>query len=73
MERRQLFRLCHSCGHLNESDQEILRCAKCARSFLPINYFEKIRAKLASGVATDAPAELPNLVGSPINGLIVFW
>ena len=73
MERKQLFRLCHNCNCLNESEEEILRCTSCNKGFLPINYFEKIRAR-AQQAAKEGPSEnLPGPIFSPINGLIVFW
>ena len=72
MERKQLFRLCHVCDTLNESDGEILRCAKCGKGFLPLNYFQKLRAKAVSGPTTPDGKPLPNLF-NPLNGLIVFW
>lgn len=73
MERKQLFRLCHNCNCLNESEEEILRCTSCGKGFLPINYFEKIRTR-AQAAAKEAGGEgMPILTLSPINGLIVFW
>ncbi len=40
-----IIKLCHKCGHCNASDVELERCQKCAKAFLPLNYFEKIHAK----------------------------
>ena len=37
-----LIKKCHVCGQLTESYQEIDRCPKCNKSFLPLNYFTKI-------------------------------
>lgn len=37
-----LFRVCHSCGHVNESQRELERCQKCRKSFLPLEYFNKV-------------------------------
>ena len=73
-ERKQLFRLCHTCSTLNESEEEILRCMSCGKGFLPINYFEKIRAR-AQQISKDPATsdEMPGAIFSPINGLIVFW
>ncbi|MCY4644660.1 MAG: hypothetical protein OXB88_08595 [Bacteriovoracales bacterium] len=39
---RFLIKKCHICGHLNEGEKEMKRCAKCRRSFFPLNYFAKI-------------------------------
>ena len=40
-----IIKLCHKCGHCNASEIELERCEKCAKAFLPLNYFEKIHAK----------------------------
>ena len=71
MERKQLFRLCHNCNCLNESDDEILRCTNCLKAFLPINYFDKIRARAI--LAEKAGENMPTFSLNPINGLIVCW
>lgn len=76
MERKQLFRLCHNCNRLNESEEEILRCTKCGKGFLPINYFEKIKARAVQAGQLAKDLETQDLLASvfsPINGLIVFW
>ncbi|MBI3543116.1 MAG: hypothetical protein HY075_07575 [Deltaproteobacteria bacterium] len=73
MERKQLFRLCHHCSCLNESEEEILRCTKCGKGFLPINYFEKIRNRVQQAAKEGGAEEFPSAIFSPINGLIVFW
>jgi hypothetical protein len=73
MERKQLFRLCHNCNTLNESEEDILRCTTCGKGFLPINYFEKIRARALQAAKEPGSEEIPSGVFSPINGLIVFW
>jgi hypothetical protein len=71
MERKQLFRLCHVCDCLNESDEEILRCVSCGKGFLPINYFEKLRTRAQQASQNGEESVMP--VFSPLNGLIVFW
>jgi len=71
METKQLFRLCHLCGTLNEGDSEVLRCTKCGKGFLPLNYFEKIRQKTIK--MNQAPEEMPEFGLSPLPGLVVFW
>jgi|GEM_PF-422084 hypothetical protein len=40
-----IFKVCHACGHCNESQIEPERCQKCQKAFLPLNYFEKIHAQ----------------------------
>ena len=37
-----LFKKCHVCGHINESHNELERCQKCQKSFLPSSYFSKV-------------------------------
>lgn len=37
-----LFKKCHICGHIIESEFEAQRCESCEKSFLPLNYFSKI-------------------------------
>lgn len=40
-----LIKKCHICGHVMESSQEVQKCGKCKKSFLPVNYFSKIHSK----------------------------
>lgn len=40
-----IFKVCHKCSFVNESTQEPERCQRCAKAFLPLNYFEKIHGK----------------------------
>lgn len=40
-----LIKKCHVCGHMMESAQEVQKCHKCKKSFLPVNYFSKIHSK----------------------------
>lgn len=44
-KHRLIFKVCHICSGLNESEQEIDRCTKCKKSFMPLNYFGKIHAQ----------------------------
>jgi hypothetical protein len=72
MEHKQFFRLCHVCKSLNESEEaEVLRCGGCGKSFLPVNYFEKIRDRAQRAIENDDA--MPDFVFNPLNGLIVFW
>mgnify|MGYP003963910791 CR=1 FL=1 len=36
--KRVIIRKCHMCGELIESPREAVRCPKCNKSFLPLNY-----------------------------------
>ena len=42
---KTIIKKCHICGHIMESKVEIKKCDKCKKSFLPTNYFGKVRAK----------------------------
>lgn len=42
---RPFIRKCHVCGHVAESQEELKQCVQCQKSFLPLNYFDKIHAK----------------------------
>ncbi len=37
-----LIKKCHMCGQLVESATEQEKCVSCGKSFLPLNYFQKI-------------------------------
>jgi hypothetical protein len=41
-KEKTLIRACHSCLKVNESYQELERCAHCNKAFLPLRYFDKI-------------------------------
>lgn len=43
-----LIKKCHVCGHVMESAQEVQKCQKCKKSFLPVNYFSKVHSKSQS-------------------------
>jgi hypothetical protein len=43
-----LIRLCHKCGHIHESENELEKCEKCGKGFLPLQYFEKVHAQNTS-------------------------
>jgi len=40
-----IIKKCHDCGHIMESGQELQKCSKCKKSFLPVNYFSKVHSK----------------------------
>ncbi|HAZ12935.1 MAG: hypothetical protein A2X86_09105 [Bdellovibrionales bacterium GWA2_49_15] len=43
--QKYLLRICHKCGHANESVKELERCQKCSKSFLPLMYATSGEAK----------------------------
>ena len=40
-----IIKKCHVCGTIHESYEEIQKCNKCKKSFMPANYFGKVHAK----------------------------
>ena len=42
MMKRVLIKKCHVCGQMIEAHTEQEKCVCCGKSFLPLNYFEKI-------------------------------
>jgi hypothetical protein len=42
-----IIKICHVCGGVSESEREIQKCAHCKKSFLPLNYFNKIQERHA--------------------------
>lgn len=69
----QVFRVCHLCNSLNESEAaDILKCLKCGKSFLPLNYFERLKSSLQeSGFSPEQSLE--HSLFRSLKGLIVFW
>lgn len=41
-ETQKLIKKCHCCGQVSESSKEIKKCLSCGKSFLPLNYFDKV-------------------------------
>lgn len=39
---RKIIKMCHVCGQITESSTEIDKCVSCGKSFLPLNYFDKV-------------------------------
>ena len=44
-QEKLLIKKCHMCGSIHESFEEVRKCKKCHKSFLPTNYFGKVHAK----------------------------
>lgn len=68
-----LIRMCHKCGHVHASENEVQRCDKCGKSFLPLQYFEKIHlqkdAKFQELFSAASELEKEDL----LKGLFVLW
>ena len=39
---RSVIRKCHKCGQITEAPKEQESCPSCGKSFLPLNYFDKV-------------------------------
>lgn len=72
-QEKLIFKVCHCCGHCQESLVEPERCRKCSKAFLPLNYFQKIHAskgeKFKSLFEEGAELDEKDL----IKGLYVLW
>jgi hypothetical protein len=73
VKSRLLIKKCHSCGQLIESTIEQEKCMGCGKSFLPLNYFQKIHDHTESKFK-DLFAESHELHEDDlIKGLYVIW
>jgi hypothetical protein len=69
-KEKHLIRLCHSCSKLSEATVELERCLHCNKSFLPLNYFEKVHGpKKSERYAEASSLDEEDL----IQGLFVLW
>ena len=68
-----IVKICHVCNHLTESAQEAKKCPKCAKAFLPLNYFNKIHTT-ENFKYDDLFASSDELVEEElIKGIYVIW
>ncbi|MBP9675060.1 MAG: hypothetical protein KBD63_08205 [Bacteriovoracaceae bacterium] len=54
------FRKCHMCFQVAESLHEIEKCPHCKKSFMPLNYFQKVHGQNVSDIKNAqlfAPAQ----------------
>ncbi len=71
-----IIKKCHVCGQVIESTTEQEKCMSCGKSFLPLNYFEKVHTHEKSQQAKykDLFAESDELHEEDlIKGLYVIW
>ncbi len=68
-----LIRVCHHCGDLIETTEEPKRCPKCDKSFLPLNYFQKVHAKNSEEYRQMFVTSEELHDDDLIKGLIVLW
>ena len=69
---KMVIRKCHKCGQLVEAPKEQESCACCGKSFLPLNYFEKVHDH--SGKLTELYAESDEIAEEDlVKGIFVIW
>lgn len=44
-KERSIIKKCHCCGQVIEAQKEVQKCVSCGKSFLPLNYFDKIHGQ----------------------------
>ena len=69
---KMLIRQCHKCDQLVEAPKEQENCLCCGKSFLPLNYFEKIHdhsGNFAELYADSTEIDEEDLV----KGIFVIW
>ena len=69
---KTIIKKCHVCGHVMEGKQEIHRCDKCQKSFLPTNYHAKTKGLHKDFNSLFSPIEELN-EQDVVKGLSVIW
>jgi hypothetical protein len=71
----KIIKMCHVCTQVTESSTEVEKCVCCGKSFLPLNYFNKIHDHQGQKYNfKDLYAESHELEESDlIIGLYVLW
>ena len=70
---KTIIRKCHCCGQVTESKSETSKCPKCTKSFLPLNYFQKIHTDKQSNFKDLFSESLELHEDELIKGLYVLW
>lgn len=71
--KKVMIKKCHVCGHVMENGQEIKKCEKCNKSFLPNHYFFQIKP-LSSKEFSDSFCSVDELHEEDlIKGIHVLW
>lgn len=68
-----IVKKCHLCGHIMESYEEVKKCGKCKKSFLPSNYFSKVHSKNPADYERLFAASHEIHEDDLIKGLSVLW
>ena len=71
--RKLLVRMCHKCGHANESYKELERCQKCSKAFLPLMYATSGDAKTTKEYKNLFQESAEVDPEDVIKGLAVVW
>ncbi|MBI2519786.1 MAG: hypothetical protein HYV97_05200 [Bdellovibrio sp.] len=72
-QQKLILRICHKCGHANESVKELERCQKCSKAFLPLMYATCSDAKTTKeykNLFQESSEVEPEDV---IKGLVAIW
>lgn len=70
--KKMIVRKCHKCGQLVEAPKEQEACACCGKSFLPLNYFDKVHDH--SGNVGELYANSEEIdEESLVKGIFVIW
>ncbi len=65
------FRQCHVCGYVTEGKEEVQRCMRCKKGFLPLKYFERLYSNIQKNSKEGTPQL--KVTFNPLPGLLVFW
>ena len=69
---KMLIRKCHKCDQIVEAPKEQEACLCCGKSFLPLNYFEKIHDH--SGKIAELYADSTEIdEGDLVKGIFALW
>ena len=72
-KEKLIIKKCHMCGHIMEDHQEIIKCHKCKKSFLPVNYFSKVHSKNQKDYEQLFAQSYELHESDLIKGLTVLW
>lgn len=68
-----IIKKCHVCGQLHESSEELQKCIRCKKPFLPLNYFEKVDSITANDYQYTFSSVHELEEEDLIRGLYVLW
>jgi len=71
MKPVELFRRCHVCGQISQSEEQLSRCRHCKKAFAPFYYYDDFHKPVFSEGLERPPVmkdEWP-----AIQGLTAYW